>query len=175
MCAGLCIRVLESHVSAFCFFGSACCCCCCCCCRIMSASRRPSSSRALHFVAGTVQQQSQSKLVWTTAYYACVDILGSVFVCAVCVVTFHGRGCVGACRSVQFFVCWYPIIISVFLLIFILFSSFASASLLLPPSNVVCITPCLKLSRSLLCGSHGTTAVAQQVCVHHFYARVDFA
>ena len=27
----------------------------------------------------------------------------------------------------------------------------------------------------LLCGSHGTTAVAHQVCVHHFYACVNIA
>ena len=38
-----------------------------------------------------------------------------------------------------------------------------------------CITPCLKFPSSALCGSHGTTAVAQQVCVDHFYARVDIA
>ena len=47
-----------------------------------------------------------------------------------------------------------------------------SASLLLLPYHVVCITPCLKLSSSLLCDSHGTTAVAQYVCVDHSYAFV---
>ena len=28
-------------------------------------------------------------------------------------------------------------------------------------------------SQALLCGSHSTTAIAQQVCVDHFYACVD--
>ena len=39
----------------------------------------------------------------------------------------------------------------------------------------VCITPSLKLSSSLLCEIHGTTAVAQQGCVDHHYAFVDSA
>ena len=47
--------------------------------------------------------------------------------------------------------------------------------LLLLLAKNVCITPCLKLSSSLLCGSHGTTAVAQQVCVDHIYACVATA
>ena len=42
-----------------------------------------------------------------------------------------------------------------------------SSFLLLPLPYHVCITPCLKFSRSLLCGSHGTT-VAQHVCVYHY-------
>ena len=50
-------------------------------------------------------------------------------------------------------------------------------SLLLP--YLVCITPSPKLSSSLLCGSHGATAVAQQVCgpllIIPYYACVDVA
>ena len=46
--------------------------------------------------------------------------------------------------------------------------------LLLLPYHVVCITQCLKLSSSL-CGSHGTIAIAQQVCVDHVHAYVDIA
>ena len=40
--------------------------------------------------------------------------------------------------------------------------------LLLLPYDVVRITPSLELSSSLLYGSHGTTAVAQQVDVGHY-------
>ena len=82
-------------------------------------------------------------------------------VCCVCCDT---CACV-YCRCVQVcaFVCWNPTFIS-FSLIFV-----CSALVLLLPYNV-CITPCLKLSSSLVCGSHGTTAVAQQSCVDHFHA-----
>ena len=41
-----------------------------------------------------------------------------------------------------------------------------AAAMLLPYH--VCITPSLKLLSSLLCGRHGTTAVAQHVCVGHY-------
>ena len=41
--------------------------CSSCCCRIMPVLHRASSSRALYFVAATVQQQSHSKFVWTTS------------------------------------------------------------------------------------------------------------
>ena len=40
--------------------------------------------------------------------------------------------------------------------------------LLLLPYHVLCITPSLKLSSSLLCGNHGTTAAAHKVCVDHY-------
>ena len=55
---------------------------CCCCCRIMPSVSHASSS-PMHFVAATVQQQSYSKFVWTTTYYACVDIAYAC-VCCVC-------------------------------------------------------------------------------------------
>ena len=42
---------------------------------------------------------------------------------------------------------------------------FSLLCLLLLPYLVVCITPCLTLSSSLLCGSHGTTAVAHSKCL----------
>ena len=45
--------------------------------------------------------------------------------------------------------------------------------LLLLPYHVVCTTPFLKLSSFVLCGSHGTTAVAQQFCVNQFYVFID--
>ena len=44
--------------------------------------------KALYFMADTVQQQSHSKCVWTTTYYACVDILSSIGVCCVCYDTY---------------------------------------------------------------------------------------
>ena len=54
---------------------------------------------------------------------------------------------------------------------FVLFAPAAAAAI----SCLYQITPCLKLSSFLLCGSHCTTAVAQQVCVDQFFACVDIA
>ena len=57
---------------------------CCCGRRIISfVSHRASSSRAPHFVAATVQQQSHSKMVWTTS----IRVLARVCVCDVCAMT----------------------------------------------------------------------------------------
>ena len=67
--AGLCMGVLEPHISAFYYSCSA---CCCCCCRIVSPSHRSASSLSLYFVVPTVQQQSHSKFVWSTIYLLCV-------------------------------------------------------------------------------------------------------
>ena len=86
-------------------------------------------------------------------------------VCAVCATDV----CVGVCGSVD--MCAGTLRFN-FLFYFI---RSARCLLLLLPYRVVCITPYLKLSSSLLCGSHGTTAVAKQVCVDYFYARVSIA
>ena len=51
-----------------------------------------------------------------------------------------------------------------------LFFCVCSALLLLPYH--VCFPPPLKTSSSLKCGSHGTTAFAEQACVDHVYACV---
>ena len=40
---------------------------CCCCHTMPTVSHRVSSSRALYFVAATVQKESHSKFVWTTS------------------------------------------------------------------------------------------------------------
>ena len=83
-------------------------------------------------------------------------------VCAMCAMVR-----VRACRFVQ--VCAFVCLV---LEPHIYFSFLIFRLLLLLPYHAVCISPCLKLSRSLLCGSHGTTAAAQQVCVDHLYAYV---
>ena len=79
---------------------------------------------------------------------------------------------VRVCRCVHvcaFFACWNITFISVFNSFFVW-----SALLLLLPYHV-CVTPCLKLSSSLLSGSHGTTADEQQVSIDHYYACVNVA
>ena len=70
--------------------------------------------------------------------------------------------CVRVCRCVRVcvFVCWNPTFQPKFFLLCLL--------PLLLPNHAVCITPSLKLSSSRPCGRHGTTAVAQQVCVEHY-------
>ena len=50
----------------------------------------------------------------------------------------------------------------------ILFLCLLLLLLLLLLTYHVCITPSFKLSGSLLRGGHGTTAVAEQVCVDHY-------
>ena len=52
--------------------------------------------QALYFAAHTVQQQSHSKVVWNTTYYACVDI---AYACVLCMLWYV---CVrvAVCRSV---------------------------------------------------------------------------
>ena len=71
---------------------------------------------------------------------------------------------VRACRCVRVcvLVCWNP---ACHLFVFVLL-----CLLVLLPYHVVCITPSLKLASSLLGGSHGTTAAAQQFCVDHYLA-----
>ena len=84
---------------------------------------------------------------------------------------------VRVCRSAQVCFAYVCLVleprIDVSFSIFFLFV--CSTLLLLLPCIAVCITPCLKLSSSPLCGSHGTTAVLQKVCVDHFYACADIA
>ena len=62
-------------------------------------------------------------------------------------------------------VCWNP---TVFSLLFCLLC-------LLCCSCRIMSSVSHRASRSLLCGSHGITAVAQQVCVDHFCACANFA
>ena len=85
-------------------------------------------------------------------YHVCVDISYSCRLCAkVC-------ACVCACGSVYGCAGTPHFSFLLFLLCLLL--------LLLPYR--VSITPFRKLSIALLCGTHGTTAVAQQVCVVHY-------
>ena len=125
----------------------------------MSVLHRPSTSQAFSSAAGTVQQQSHSKFVWTTTYL-CVR-WHRICVCAVCAM--------GVCRCMR--VCG---------IIFVLHPtsrlSFLFCLLCLLHADDAAVSSvsklCLKLSSSVLCCSHGATAVAQQVCVDHFYACV---
>ena len=70
---------------------------------------------------------------------------------------------VSRCERICVLAWWKP---TFQLLVFSLLA--VAALLLLLPNNGVCITPSLKLSSSVLCGSHGTSAVTQQVCVDHY-------
>ena len=94
----------------------------------------------------------------------------------------HSNICVCAvCAMIPVRVCWVCASLRICVLEPHIYLSFhficfvrSSLLLLLLPYHV-CIPPCLMLPSSLRCGSHGTTAVAQQVCVDHFYAYVDIA
>ena len=79
--------------------------------------------------------------VWTLRMRMCAVYVLRVDVCA----------CVRVCA----FVCWHPT--------FQLFDFFCSGCCCCCTYHVVCITPAVKFSSSLSCGSHGTTAVAHQV------------
>ena len=93
-----------------------------------------------------------------------VDPLDIVYACVYCVFD-DTCACVQGVCGMCTLVCWNPT-----------FQRFLFALLTAAAAyHVVCITPCLKLSSSLLCGSHGATPVAQHVCVEHFYARVEIA
>ena len=101
--------------------------------------------QALYLVAATVKEQSHIMFVRTTTYFI-------LHVCCAC------YGGLSACGSADLFVCWHPTFFQPFLFSFV----YSACCLLLLPYHLVCITPYLNLSSSLLCGSHGTTAVAQQ-------------
>ena len=87
--------------------------------------------------------------VWT-----CASVLCECY--DTCV--YHGR-----CVRVCVIVCWNPTF-----QLFVLWLCSLLLLLLLMPYHAVCITPSLKLFRSIFCGRHGTTAVAQ----HHLHIRV---
>ena len=104
----------------------------------------------------------------------CVDIAYACLFCVcydMCTCLFRVCGSVHLCVHL----CWnLPLISASFFL-------FALLTVLLLPYHAACITPRLKLSSSLLCGSHGTTAVAQQslcgpllcLCVCHDTCKCD--
>ena len=72
VCGGLCICVLEPHITLVFFFVLL---CFTAAAAVMSSvSHRASSSQALYYVAAAVQQQSNSEFVWITSIHACVDI-----------------------------------------------------------------------------------------------------
>ena len=119
------------------------------------------ASKALYLVPVTVQEQQHIKFISTTTTMH-VWTLHMRVLCSVCAMIR-----VRLCRCVQVCVLVHlkpHIQLRVFLLCLLL--------LLLPlqlllPYHVVWITPFVKLSSPLLCGSHGTT-VAQQMCGEYY-------
>ena len=144
MRAGLCIGVLEPHISASVF-------------PLLAAA-------AVSCLYHTVPQAPKLSILWQPRYSSsrtaslcgsrlsmCVDI---TYACVLCVILVR----VYVCAGLWIYLCADTPHFS-FL--------FYCVCLLQLPYHV-CITPCLMLSSSLLCGNHVTTAVVQQVCVDHF-------
>ena len=123
----------------------------------------PSLKLSIYCVAANVQRQLHNKGVWTITHLLCV--LTSMRVCRVFRVC-YGRVCRCAWVCGFFLVCAGTPLFSFF------FCFVYSACLLLLLPYHVCITPCLKLSSSLRCGSHGTTAVVQQVYAYGGILRI---
>ena len=90
-------------------------------------------------------RQERRTLVCVCGPLLCVCVL----LCATC-------GCMRVCECV--FVCWNPTFNFLFF-----FAPLATAAAAAAVRHVCIITPSLKLSSSLLCGSHGTTAIAHQI------------
>ena len=145
-CVRVCVFcVLEPHISAF-FFN----------CFALLAAAAAAAAAAVSCLFRTVPQALKLSTWWQPRYNRSrTAILCGPLLC-VCCVFYDTCACVYDLRCVQVcaFVCWKP----TFQLFFCLL-----CLLLLLPYHVVCITPCLKLPSSLLCGSHCTTAVSKFV------------